>query len=156
MSVALVRVDDRLIHGQVVVGWGNAMRLESIVLVDDAISGSEWEQELYRAGVPPGVTVSFQSVDQAAQSYEDWAGDGQRTLVLVGDVTTLIRLCDAVPIAKVNLGGIHRAEGRQQRLPYIFLSDEELERLRALADQGVEITAQDVPTARPVTLRELS
>ena len=59
MSFLLYRIDDRLIHGQVVVGWGQPLDAKFIVLVDDAVATSDWEQELYRLGVPP----SDQSTD---------------------------------------------------------------------------------------------
>jgi len=154
MSV-LVRVDDRLVHGQVVVGWGRALKLRHLVLVDDAIAVSEWEQDLYRMGVPDGMTIEFASVASAGEQFAGWDAANDRSMVLVSDVGTLTRLCDAVPVGRVNLGGIHQAPERTQRLPYVFLSDAEADELRRLADRGVAITAQDVPTARPVPLREV-
>ena len=57
VAIELYRIDDRLIHGQVVVGWGQPLDLGFIVLVDDEVAGSEWEQELYRMGVPPEMDV---------------------------------------------------------------------------------------------------
>lgn len=154
MSV-LVRVDDRLVHGQVVVGWGRAMRLRRIVLVDDAISTSDWEQELYRMGVPEGMEITFTSVTGAADGFAGWDAEGDRTMVLVGDVGTLVRLSAVASVARVNLGGIHQAEGRRERLPYVFLSDAEAAQLEALAACGVSITAQAVPTTAPVPLAEV-
>jgi len=74
MSLALYRIDDRLIHGQVVVGWGQPLDVSFIVLVDDEVSGSDWEQDLYRMGVPPQLEVIFASVEQAAASEScSWA-----------------------------------------------------------------------------------
>jgi len=151
----MVRVDDRLVHGQVVVGWGRAMRLRRIVLVDDAISTSEWEQELYRMGVPDGMAIEFTAVAAAADAFAGWDADGDRTMVLVGDVATLARLSDVAPVTRVNLGGIHQAAGRRERLPYVFLSDAEATQLEGLAGRGVAITAQAVPTTAPVPLAEV-
>src|ERR1051325_3089202 len=65
MSIALYRIDDRLIHGQVVVGWGKRLNVGFIVLVDDAVRASTWEQELYRMGVPPDIDVVFASTAEA-------------------------------------------------------------------------------------------
>jgi PTS system mannose-specific IIB component/fructoselysine and glucoselysine-specific PTS system IIB component len=59
-------------------------------------------------------------------------------------------------VPRVNLGGIHHKPGRSQRLPYVYLTDEEYQALRALADRGVEITAQDLPTTAAVSLAELA
>ena len=156
MTLALVRVDDRYIHGQVVVGWGQALGAEVIVLVDDAVSRSEWEQELYRMGAPPGMEVEFVSIADAAAKVAEAASSRRRVIVIMGDVDTLVRLCDVAPaIRKVNIGGIHQAPGRRERLPYVFLSGEEAERLRRLGERGIDVSAQDVPTARPVALSEL-
>jgi PTS system mannose-specific IIB component/fructoselysine and glucoselysine-specific PTS system IIB component len=151
----MVRVDDRLVHGQVVVGWGRAMRLRRIALVDDAISVSDWEQELYRMGVPDGMEIEFASVAGAADAFPRWDADGDRTMVLVGDVETLTRLTAVAPVTRVNLGGIHQAAGRRERLPYVFLSDAEAAALEALAARGVAISAQAVPTTAPVPLAEV-
>lgn len=156
MTLALVRVDDRYIHGQVVVGWGQALGAELMVLVDDAVSRSEWEQELYRIGAPPGMEVEFVSIADAAEKTAQVAASRRRTIVVTGDVDTLVRLCEVAPsIRKVNIGGIHQAPGRRERLPYVFLSDAEAEQLRRLAERGIDVNAQDVPTARPVALGEL-
>lgn len=156
MSVDLVRVDDRLIHGQVVVGWGRALRTERIALVDDTIADNEWEQDLYRMGVPSGTAVEFASVESARGAFAEWAAGPERTIVLLGDVATLERLCEVVEVTRVNLGGIHRDGDRRERLPYVFLSDVEVAQLRQLGARGIQITAQDVPTARPVALGELT
>ena len=59
MTLELYRIDDRLIHGQVVVGWGQPLDIDFIVLVDDTVATSDWEQELYRMGVPPEMDVYF-------------------------------------------------------------------------------------------------
>ncbi len=157
MSIVLVRVDDRLIHGQVVVGWVQALGAQRIVLVDDDVRQNEWERELYALGVPPGLGVEFASVDEAVALVEQWGQARERTILLVGDVGTIVRLCGrAEQITKVNLGGLHDGTGRSQRLSYVYLSDEEAQQLYGLSDRGVEVTAQDVPTARAVPLGEFA
>ncbi|NIM52063.1 MAG: PTS transporter subunit IIB [Gemmatimonadales bacterium] len=156
MSISLVRVDDRLIHGQVVVGWVQALGAKRIVLVDDAVRANEWEQELYRLGVPSGLKVEFKSVDEAADAVMEWAGASERTIVLVADVTTIVRLCGRTDIIEqVNIGGLHDGTSRSQRLSYVYLSEHEAKELSRLDEGGVKVTAQDVPTARVVPLREL-
>jgi PTS system mannose-specific IIB component/fructoselysine and glucoselysine-specific PTS system IIB component len=157
VSVALYRIDDRLIHGQVVVGWGQPLGVDLIVLVDDEVRASEWEQELYRMGVPPEVTVAFASVEEALAELPAWEADGRKAIVLTGDIDGMAALVSGSggAVTRVNLGGIHFRDGRKERLRYVYLSEDEAGRLKALASSGVEITAQDVPTARPVPLDEL-
>jgi mannose/fructose/N-acetylgalactosamine-specific phosphotransferase system component IIB len=156
VSVVLYRIDDRLIHGQVVVGWGQRLGIGFIVLVDEDVRANEWEQELYRMGVPPSMEVIFASVAEAAARLPDWERDARKGIVLTGDVATMEKLCAAVPGARrVNVGGIHAREGRTERLRYVFLSAVEARALKALADQGVEVAAQDLPTAKPVPISDL-
>ena len=157
MPIALYRIDDRLIHGQVVVGWGQPLELRFIVLVDDDVASSEWEQELYRMGVPPEMSVHFHTVDDAAERLAEFDRNPQPGIVLVGDIGTMQRLVKAAPgcIRAVNVGGVHHSPGRTGRLRYVFLTGAEEDGLRAIESQGVEVTAQDVPTARAVPLSEL-
>ena len=156
MALELYRIDDRLIHGQVVVGWGQPLDLRFIVLVDDEVASSDWEQELYRMGVPPDMDIYFDAVETAAANLDRYQEDERRGLLLTGDITTMTRLVEAADdIRRVNVGGIHHRPGRTQRLRYVFLTPAEESQLRALAARNIEVTAQDVPAARPVPLDEL-
>jgi PTS system mannose-specific IIB component/fructoselysine and glucoselysine-specific PTS system IIB component len=157
MPIVLFRVDDRLIHGQVVVGWGRPLGITRIVLVDDQVSGSDWEQDLYRMAVAPDIEVRFVTAADAGARLADWEADGGRTLVLTGDIPTMTALRAAAPsiVQHINLGGVHHRPGRRERLPYIYLTDEELRGLVALEQAGADVTAQDLPTTSPVGLRSL-
>lgn len=156
MTLVLYRIDDRLIHGQVVVGWGQPLDIGFIVLVDDAVASSEWEQELYRMGVPVEMDVYFHDVAGAVAAFEGYRKERRAGLVLTGDIATMQRLVDADPqIRAVNLGGIHHKAGRTQRMRYVFLSDDEADALRRMSSAGITVTAQDVPTARAVPLHDV-
>jgi mannose/fructose/N-acetylgalactosamine-specific phosphotransferase system component IIB len=155
VTLELYRIDDRLIHGQVVVGWGQPLDIDFIVLVDDTVATSDWEQELYRMGVPPEMDVYFHTAADASAAIPKYRADERRGLLLTGDIATMRQLVDGVRIAAVNVGGIHSRAGRTQRLRYVFLAPDEETQLRDLASRGVEVTAQDVPGARPVTLADL-
>ncbi len=157
MPIALLRVDERLIHGQVVVGWGGPLHADRIVVVDDDIAGSPWEQELYCLGVPPEMEASFATVDQARPQLAGWIGGGPRVIVLVRDVGTALRLAQGGLLdgEEVNLGGIHHAEGRERVLPYLHLSDGDRDTLRAIAATGAAVSARDLPATRKVPLEEL-
>jgi PTS system mannose-specific IIB component/fructoselysine and glucoselysine-specific PTS system IIB component len=155
VTLLLYRIDDRLIHGQVVVGWGQPLDLKFIVLVDDDVAASEWEQELYRMGVPPEMEVFFLSTADAIHELAKYQADKRPGLLLTGDITTMRRLADGATIPTVNVGGIHSKPGRSQKMRYVFLTPEEEQELRDLAGNGPVVTAQDVPSARPVPLTDL-
>jgi mannose/fructose/N-acetylgalactosamine-specific phosphotransferase system component IIB len=156
MPIVLYRVDDRLIHGQVIIGWGRPLGVEFIVLVDDQVRSSPWEQDLYRMSVPAGVEVIFASVEEAAHRLAEWVVGGRKGFVLTGDIDSMARLRAAnTAVDRINLGGLHHKPGRTERLPFVYLTDEELRALQALEAGGAQITAQDVPTSPPVALRSL-
>jgi mannose/fructose/N-acetylgalactosamine-specific phosphotransferase system component IIB len=156
MSLLLFRVDDRLIHGQVVIGWGRPLGIDFIVLVDDAVRESSWEQDIYRMGVPPEIEVIFANREEAARDFMQWSGSPRRGILLSGSVETMAALSEAgVAIPRLNLGGVHHNPGRVERLPYLYLTDEELRLLEKMERAGVEVTAQDLPTATPMALKAL-
>ncbi|HEV2147804.1 MAG TPA: PTS sugar transporter subunit IIB [Longimicrobiaceae bacterium] len=157
MPIVLFRVDERLIHGQVVVGWGGPLHADRVVVVDDDIAASPWEQELYCLGVPPEIEASFMDVAGARRLLPAWRTDPRRTVVLVRDLATTRRIAEdgALRDEEVNLGGIHHAVGRERVLPYLFLSAAERAELRALAQDGVRLSARDLPGSRRVRLDEL-
>ena len=156
MSVELYRVDDRLIHGQVVVGWAQPLGVTFILLVDAAVAETEWEQDLYRKSVPFDIEIAFATVAQACVRLPELQADKRRGIVLAPDVKTMLSLHECSPtFTKVNLGGIHTGPGRAPCLRYVYLSSAEEAQLRALAARGVQITAQDVPACHPTPLEEI-
>ena len=156
MPIELYRIDDRLVHGQVVVGWGQPLNLTFVVLVDDAIASSDWEQELYRMGAPPEIEVKFESVESALANLASYQARPDRGILLTGDIETMRQLVDrSGAIRQVNLGGIHHKSGRSARLRYVFLTPVEETELRDLAARGIAITAQDVPATTPVPLEQV-
>jgi PTS system mannose-specific IIB component/fructoselysine and glucoselysine-specific PTS system IIB component len=162
VPIVLYRIDDRLIHGQVVVGWGRPLDIGFVVLVDDEVAGSEWEQDLYRMGVPPEMDVHFQTVHDAARAHPQYRADPRAGILLTGNVEAMARFVAAARQADpagaprtVNLGGLHHRPGRAARMRYVFLDADEERALRELAAAGVAVTAQDVPSTRAVPLADV-
>ena len=155
MTLVLNRIDDRLIHGQVVVGWGQPLDVKFIVLVDDAVASSDWEQDLYRMGVPPEMEVRFHSAADAAPLLDAYRTEVRPGILLTGDIATMRELVVHGGVREVNVGGIHHRAGRTQHLRYVFLNAEEQAALADLATLGAVVTAQDVPATRAVPLAEL-
>jgi PTS system mannose-specific IIB component/fructoselysine and glucoselysine-specific PTS system IIB component len=152
MSLVLCRVDDRLVHGQVVIGWGRPLGATEVILIDDAVAESPWEQDLYRMATPAGLKVRFATTAAAVAELPAWQGGSERTILLTGDLATMAALRDAHPaiVTRINLGGIHHRSGRDELLRYLYLDEAEVALVRRLAEGGAEILAQDLPTTRAV------
>jgi PTS system mannose-specific IIB component/fructoselysine and glucoselysine-specific PTS system IIB component len=157
MSVVLYRIDERLIHGQVVMGWGPELRPEHYLVADDDLATSEWEQDLYRLGLPETATAEFLSVADAEARIEALESDSRVTIVLTRTISAMAGLAagGALRGREVNVGGVHHAPGRTERLPYVFLSAEDEVSLKALEDSGVVVSARDLPGSRAVGLASL-
>jgi mannose/fructose/N-acetylgalactosamine-specific phosphotransferase system component IIB len=157
MAIALFRIDERLIHGQVVVGWGSRLDPERIIVIDDEIAASAWEQELYCIGVPAELPVEFVSVEEARDRLAGWRASPERLILLARSVDTVLRLSrdGMLEGEDLNVGGIHHAPERREVLPYVYLSADETDALRRVAAAGVDISARDLPGARRVPLEQL-
>ena len=156
MAIDWFRIDDRLVHGQVVVGWGQPCRLGFLVLVDDTVAANDWERDLYVMGTPPEMTLFVEGTESALARMSEFDARPDSGMLLVADVTTMVRLAERAPrIQAVNIGGVHHRAGRTARLPYVFLTPEEEAELRALAARGIRVTAQDLPGSDNVSLDEL-
>jgi len=151
--ILLVRVDERLIHGQVVVAWGSILEPTDYVVVDDAIAASDWEPDLVLAGVPDDTRGEVVTVADAATAWDTWRQDAKRRIVLVQSVHTLVSLLDSgVAVGRANIGGLRRRPGRRQFLPYVQLDAAEIAACRRLCDAGVHLEGRDVPGTAPVDL----
>jgi mannose/fructose/N-acetylgalactosamine-specific phosphotransferase system component IIB len=106
---------------------------------------------------PAEIAMDFVNAVEAAPRLHTWESGRERVLVLVGTIGTAAELLRRAPgaLRRLNLGGIHAGPGRRERLRYLYLSDEELEQLERMAERGLEVSAQDVPTSRPVALKDL-
>lgn len=157
MAILLYRVDERLIHGQVLVSWGAKLQPQRIIVVDDQLATSTWEQELYALGLPEDLEVTFTNVADARVRLQEWRADPRRSLLLARDLGTMRGLArgGALSGERVNIGGIHYAAGRERVLPYVFLSAADCGVLEQLAAENVEVVAQDLPGSKAVALADL-
>lgn len=157
MSLALFRVDERLLHGQVLVGWGVRLGIRDYLVVDDRLAASRWEQELYESALAGDAAAEFLTVDQAMRRLPELEGGGRPVAVLTRDTATMRRLAEggALHGRRVNIGGLHDAPGRRKVLDYVYLGESERDDLAEIADHGARVTARDLPMAREVGLEEL-
>lgn len=156
MPIVLHRVDERLIHGQVVIGWGNHLRPDRYLVVDDELADSDWEQELYRLGAEDAEVV-FSTVAEARDRLPEWTAAEARSILLTRDVATMLALARGGTMAGavVNLGGLHHGPGREQVLTYLHLTAQDRTDLETLAGEVAEVTARDLPDTHRVSLGSL-
>jgi mannose/fructose/N-acetylgalactosamine-specific phosphotransferase system component IIB len=158
VTLVLFRIDERLLHGQVIVGWGMRLGIDYYVVVDDDLAASEWEKDLYSAGLADGTPADFVSVSEAIERFDEFDECKGRGALLTRGTAEMRALARAGHLTgrRVNLGGLHAATGRSRALRYVHLSPEEIADLRGIHEASAGVTARDLPTGREVPLSELA
>ena len=156
--IALVRVDNRLLHGQILEAWVPRLGVERVVIADDEAAASSLAQAAMVLCLPPSLLAEVSPVEKV--DYGSLAAARQVTLLLFRDVSNLQRAVAAglTPLLarKINLGNVHYAPGRLPVTPSVFLSGEEMAAVQALAAMGFEMEARAVPSDAPVGARQLA
>jgi mannose/fructose/N-acetylgalactosamine-specific phosphotransferase system component IIB len=150
----IIRIDDRYIHGQVCLGWCEELGIRKIILCDDQIAKSDFEQDLYKCGIGEEQELRFLS---AADLAIELAGPPvETTMVVMGSPETARDLSRAgAPLPAIKIGGLHHRTGSRQLLDYVYLTSETETILRELLDSGVTIHCQNLPSSAAVDLRTL-
>jgi len=152
VSWRLLRIDDRLIHGQVLVAWGARLDPQRIWVVDDGVAANAWERDLFREAAP-GLEVRVATVAEAAEAFGHEAAAAGGALLLVRDLATARRLSEAAPGARDwNVGGLHYAPGKDKVNDYVYLDGADRADARALLAMGARLVVQDVPASRAAPL----
>jgi len=155
--IVLVRVDNRLLHGQILEAWVPRLKVNRIVVVDDGAAASPLAKAAMTLALPPDLPAEVVRQDEV-----DWpslAAAADRALVLFRDVASLARatglgLTPALG-PRVNLGNVHYEPGRRPVTPSVFLSAEELSEVERLSRAGFEVEARAIPSDAPSGPREL-
>ncbi|MCK4410211.1 MAG: PTS sugar transporter subunit IIB [Candidatus Eisenbacteria sp.] len=156
MAFVLVRVDDRLIHGQVAVAWGAWLSPEHMILVNDEVACCDWKCALYADSDSMGVPVSVVTCEGFAEGLKAGEWDDVRTFLIVEDPRDLLAVIrGGLDVSEANIGGMHHAEGKRELLPYVFVDDADVAAMKAIMAGGTRLTARDVPQAQPQDLAVL-
>ncbi|MDI6783172.1 MAG: PTS sugar transporter subunit IIB [bacterium] len=156
MGLKLVRIDDRLIHGQVVVGWVRFLNANHIIVADDAVAKDAMQKALYEMVVPRELTVSILTLAETAEKIQQNIYGNDTIILLVArpkDVLALANL--GLPMKSINIGGMRFEPGKKQITKSVSVDDEDGMMLRELAAKGIEIEGRAVPTDEKIDIVKL-
>ncbi len=146
MGITLLRVDDRLIHGQVVEGWVPFLKVDLVVVVSDAAAGDEVQTALMKMALPPAVGLLVLPVADAASVLVSPQLKSRSALVLVPGPAEAVALVEkGVVLDRVNVGGLHYTVGKVQLGRALFLDEKDRLALRALAAKGIRLEGRALP-----------
>ena len=156
MTLVLIRVDCRLIHGQIVEAWVPFTRAEHLVVANDEAAEDPLTRSIMEMAVPPSVGVSILPVVEAAEKFASGRWAAKRTMVLVADCKDAVTLYDAGPhFSSLNLGNLVCAAGKKRISCSVSLDLTDMYCIKKLENEGIQVEARPVPHEPSQNLADL-
>lgn len=156
MPIVLVRIDDRLVHGQVVQGWIPQLDPDEVLVVSRGVQTDEMRKTLMRLSLPDEIELKVMNPPEAAAYVGAEKKDGPKTLILAPGPSEVAEMLDSgAAFSSVNVGGMHYSVGKTQMGKAIFLSAEDISSLKQIASKGVKLEGRGVPTDETVDVLEM-
>lgn len=152
-----IRVDNRLIHGQIIEGWLPYLKSSRIVVVNDEVADDPFRKMILEMAVPSDIDVAIYTVEEFSKEYSNSAEGGKGTIVLFENIVDVL---DSYKLNfrfdKLNIGNVHSEEGKVCFTPSIFLNERDVKDLMSLIALGVEIEVRCVPRDKPIDFRNVA
>ncbi|MBO0432023.1 PTS sugar transporter subunit IIB [Enterococcus sp. DIV0660C] len=147
MAIIGVRIDGRLIHGQVANLWTTKLNITRIMVVDDEVATNAIEKSGLKLATPAGVKLSVLPVEKAAANILAGKYDSQRLLIVAKKPDRLLKLVElGVPLTEINVGNMSQTDETRSITKSINVVDEDVSVFKQLAAKGVHLIAQMVPS----------
>ncbi len=154
--VIFIRIDDRLIHGQVVEGWVNFLKATSIFVADDRVAANALQRSIMEIAAPQGLRVLIGGVEDICRQVRASDSLKDRAILLFSNPSAVVRALKlGLNCTELNIGGMHYTPGKRKLIDVLAVDNEDLNALREIASQGVKVTVQAVPNQKPLSLEKL-
>ncbi|WP_314651039.1 PTS sugar transporter subunit IIB [uncultured Microbacterium sp.] len=151
--ITMMRVDHRLIHGQVVLSWLTQYDSDAILIASDSVPADDFRKQTLKLAKPASTKLVIKTVDDAIAAITGGRTDSYRLFILTESVADACRIAEACPqIAHINLGGTRPATDAERLTATVSVTSDERTRLNALADRGLRVEARAVPSDRPIVI----
>lgn len=153
--ICFSRIDDRLIHGQVVTTWVHTYQIEQIIILNDKVAEDKTQKNILAMAAPQGIKVKAFGIDRFTEIIKT-TPITRRTMLLFTTSTDVLEAVEkGVDIKELNIGGMRYQEGRERLTKALSVSETEREAFKKLLDKGIEITVQMVPKDEKINLKEV-
>lgn len=154
-NILLVRIDNRLVHGQVGVTWVNYLGANLLVVANDEVSKDEVQQSLMDMVLPDVIQSRYFSLQKTIDVIHK-ASPRQKIFLVVKDVHDVLALKEGgVPFDHVNIGNMHYEEGKKQISSTVSVDDKDIAAFKRLNELGVTLDVRGVPTERGQNILDL-
>jgi PTS system mannose-specific IIB component/fructoselysine and glucoselysine-specific PTS system IIB component len=154
--IKLLRIDDRLVHGQVAFTWVPATGADCLLVANDKAAGDEFLKMTMGLAKPAAAKLLIMTVAKAAEFLNDPRSKNIKILALVSSIRDASTLSDAVTeITSVNFGGIRMRDGARLISKAVAITEDDLPFIRAMAGKGLELEIRQVPTDKKANVTDL-
>lgn len=154
-NITVFRIDDRLIHGQIVTAWAAYADAKQIVVADDMAAGDSLQQSLLKMATPKAINLKIMTLDDAKE-YLYKEDDPLKTLFLVrGPVQAKKLLDDNKIISTINVGNLNMKKGKTKILDNLWVFEEDVQAFKELFDLGIDVEFRTVPNDSKQSVKNL-
>ncbi|MEA5001108.1 MAG: PTS sugar transporter subunit IIB [Endomicrobiaceae bacterium] len=146
MSIEIVRIDDRLIHGQIVQGWLKTIHITAILVVSDEVAGDQMQQVLLSMAVPSSVKLSIKNIKDASCELANDVYEEEKLMILFSNPQDVVRMIESgIKFNSINVGGMHFAHGKKQLLSNLSVDANDVKSFLTLISEGIELESRALP-----------
>ena len=146
--IKLVRVDYRLLHGQVAFSWTSHLGSDCILLVTNTLLNDPARVTAVKLAKPSGVKVVVKNLEESIEAVKKGITDKYNLFVVCETIDEAVGFIDALDIKELNLGGTKPGEGKKELAPVVYVTAQEEEKLSALKAKGVNVFSQMIPESK--------
>ena len=156
MNIVLIRVDDRLIHGQILESWLPYLKAQCIVVANDLLAEDSFQMAILSMAVPERIKLRMVSVDSVGELNSDLELSGKTSLVIVSSVLDAYRIIqNGISAGRINLGNM-RSSGADKQLMYSFwVRQKDIVMLKEIITQGIFVNLQSVPREKEIDIKDI-
>jgi mannose/fructose/N-acetylgalactosamine-specific phosphotransferase system component IIB len=156
MDIALVRIDNRLVHGQILEAWVPYVEANCIVVVDDHVASDFFRETVIKMAVPRDIEVIITSVDEFSRNFTIDPDNHKRTIILFSDIADALRAFKlGFKFDRLNIGNVHNENCVRQCSPSVLLGSKDIEYIDDLINAGVKIDMRRIPRERPQNVQDI-
>lgn len=156
MSVALIRVDDRLVHGQIVEAWAPFCKATRVIVASDAVKNNRIQRIAIESCSSTALAIKVEGIEEALRDMISEDMNKERIIIIFSTLNELLQAYNkGFIISNVNIGNIHHHNARQggrEITPSVYIDKEDEDILQYLLKQGIELDIRAVPSDRPVDM----
>lgn len=154
--IKMVRVDHRLLHGQVAFSWTSTLSADCILIADDDTAKNDLKKSAMKLAKPNGVKLVIKTVDKAIESLNEGVTDKYNLFIVVANIESAAKLISGYPeIKQLNLGGTLPSKDKVNISKVISITENERALLNKMINQGVDINIQMVPSDMKVNVKTI-